>query len=151
MSQCCSQNRYCTWTQIMKEFENLQPERKWTSMYVTWLGHRSWRLGHSGRKMVGLMRQRVYGGWQAHTKMAHGKSGLNYQRLILTNLLPLDLWTGFSIPMWMRCKFLAVYCRLAISCVLLGFLLVSHGTSCCYWIWVSACFWFTTLSPEESS
>jgi hypothetical protein len=76
---------------------------------------------------------------------------LNYQRLILTNLLPLDLWTGFSIPMWMRCKFLAVYCRLVISCVLLGFLLVSHGTTCCYWIWVSACFWFTTLSPEESS
>jgi Sec-independent protein secretion pathway component TatC len=25
--------------------------------------------------------------------------------------------------MWMRCKFLAVYCRLAIACVLLGFLL----------------------------
>ncbi len=33
----------------------------------------------------------LYGGWQAHTKMAHGKSGLNYQKLILTSLLPLDL------------------------------------------------------------
>lgn len=49
--------------------------------------------------------------WQARIKRGHGKSGLNYQRHILTSLLPSVLSTGFFIPTLMKCNTCyLVYC-----------------------------------------
>jgi hypothetical protein len=65
----------------------------------------------------------VFGCWQARIKKEPGKSELNCLRLIPTNLHLLDLWTGSSILMWMRCK-------TSIS-----------NSSCCFW----SCYYFTLL------